>query len=256
MPNMNCTRFELALEEAVENRVVADAAELRQHAATCSACRALWEHYAVLEQAIPRWSRKLPTVDLADRVLSRLSGRPTGTASAANELALAAPHVKTANDSTRRRARQWTFRTAAAILTASAALLLMLWLNPREGQVGPAQVPIAQSNPANAETNETVKPSEDTAIADVPTQAEPRTLVREAGSAYLGLAEEAVTAVAVALPTTMFYVPAPTSVVPTDGPRENWVKDWGNDLKPIGDNVSKAFGFLIDAVPVVESPAG
>jgi len=253
MPNLPCTEFERRLEAAIEERRLPEAA-LREHAAGCERCRAAWEQYALLDDAIAAWRAGVPDVDLADAILSRLAFDSQTTAPAP----LAAQNLPAAPS--RRRAR-WVAVASASAAALFAALLLspLARVNDapevaRDQPVLPSAAPVIPSTPDPAEPSApvvAVRPAVDENDDD----AELTLLVRDAGSAYLGLANGAAEAVA----QGAVLLPA-VALVSGDGATADeapasWVDQFRRDLTPIGRNIENALEFLLDAVPAEPPPA-
>jgi len=249
MPNLPCTEFDRRLEAAIEERRLPEAA-LREHAAGCERCRAAWEQYALLDEAITAWRAGVPDVDLTDSVLSRLAFDSQTTAPAAT---VAAVH-------SRRRARWIAVASASA-----AALLVALLLSPLARvndapEVAGNQPVLPATGPANSSTPEAAEPLAPVvavrpAVDENDDDTELTLLVRDAGSAYLGLANGAAEAVA----QGAMLLPAVALVsgdgVTVDEAPASWVDQFRRDLTPIGRNIENALEFLFDAVPAEPPPA-
>lgn len=70
---MNCEEFRRGLETAIENRVIPDFTEGREHLKHCPRCRALSEDYHIIERAVEEWAVVDESPDLSGRVLAMLS---------------------------------------------------------------------------------------------------------------------------------------------------------------------------------------
>src|SRR5688572_11844230 len=121
MSNFNCGQFETLLEQAVEQRQPL-APELRDHAASCVTCRALWDEFQILEESIPSWSASAPSVNLVDSVMNALAAERTGAKSTDGITPLVALTV--ADSSSEKRPRHRRFLFAAAATTVAALLLV------------------------------------------------------------------------------------------------------------------------------------
>jgi hypothetical protein len=226
MDNMNCTEFEHVLQCAVEERSEEQLRELRDHAASCKHCRAVWQEFAVLRQAIPLWKARMPDVDLVDAVMARTHElRPLAS-----------------------RSTSIGWWVSAAVATAAACVLaLAVWPSAPDNAPQP-----------DLQLADTDEPDPLTApLADEqPTQGEVGSLVRDATDPYLELAEGVTDAVR----GTRKFLPATEALADNEAQQEDrpspasWINDWSQDLEPIGRDVANAMNFLLDAVPADPAP--
>lgn len=222
MSHRNCTAFEDRLRETVEDRTVLRSPDLRAAAAHCPDCQAAWDRHARLDRAIAAWAHRVPQVDLTDAVLARF----------AFEEAYAALHTPPTTTVPRPVRGGW--------IAVAAAAVVLLMLGP--ALFGPsAHVPdggpVAQRGPGPAVSGPIISPA-----------AELDVLVRDAESACLVLADEATGAMMVLDALVPSVAARQTAAPPTDA-SPSWVEEIGHDLQPIGRDVSRAVGFLWDAVP-------
>lgn len=249
---MNCTEFERRLRELVEDRAPVDARDLREHAACCTTCRPQWEENAFLEQAIPLWRRSPLDVDIVDAVLARLraeqagvDGNLTGTQNAQSHVTVRGP--SDGSQATRgtppltRSAPSQEWATVALMATVLLATGVMIArFGSEHSRTDPAHVVDTNLGHTGQSGHE-----------DVPRL---DTLVRDASSASLGLAQEAaeaVTDLAMLVPRIDTFPAAREPDMRIHGLGEGW----GSNLKPIRDDVGKAIRFLFYAVPVEAAPA-
>ncbi len=235
MPDLNCTKFETQLAEAVESRQSPGSESavwkaLRAHAGGCAHCRELWNQFALLDRVLPAWKDHVPPVDLADAVMSRLqSDQPTSSPPPNRRLS-------------------WSAIFSAGSLAAVVVLAgVLYWHSRQQPEAGlPPTVPVAEVHPETPSPlpEESLNPPED--LADENWQV----LAQQAGTAYLVLAHDA----AESLATAKVLVPArktpaqPLNPKPKK-PASPWVKGIGSGLKPIGQDVHRAMGFLFDVLP-------
>jgi hypothetical protein len=254
---MSCTEFESALCAAVEDRHAGHVEQLREHAAGCVHCHALWEQFAILEQAIPAWSTRQPQVQLADAVLARLGDQRT-----AREMQPVGVAPAAAPQPARSRRR---LAAAAAVAVSACALVIAFWPAspavdlPGEGSQIADTAPAAtdEQKPAQAEPAANAieldkVATNDQPSSDQPSAAEIGKLVREASAAYMVLAEGAADAVVhtpILLPRTDL-VASDHDDESDDARAESWIDGWGEQLQPIGKDVGNAIDFLLDAVPL------
>ncbi len=261
MPDLNCTKFEDRLAEAVEDRrspieLSAESSgseeavwrELRADANACPDCRKLWNEFALLERVLPAWKDGVPRVDLADAVIARWREEQT-----ASHLSPAKPQadLKRSNG-----------RPGFAMLLAAAATALVCFLMlsvPRTTDEDlPQTFPVADAKPELPKPDKTgsdvlVKKNE---AAPLPDNSEAdrdwETLAEEAGSAWWVLASDTADSFA----SAAVFVPRPSAApakpkaTETDAkPSSKWVEGIGAGLKPVGQNVGQAMGFLLDVFP-------
>jgi hypothetical protein len=272
MPNINCTEFNELLAQAIESRRPADAAVLREHALACASCQAAWLDALLLDRAVARWRKAVPAVDLADRVLFRLSIEREGglaaasaserrrTSEAAIPVTAAAPHKRIVAV----RRGGW-----AALAAACVALIAILvgGLSRSKAPVGSVAVSGDATSRAHGERKPIARPTNpnqqklarplvaqppvvDPLVADTRVDS----LVTGAGFAYLNLASQAagaVTAAAVLVPA-----PAPNPAARAAADKDGrWVDEVGREFAPVTRNLSDAFEFLLQAMPADKTPA-
>lgn len=265
---MNCNGFQSELRRAIEQREAAGRADLRAHADVCPRCAPEWEQHALLEAAVAGWKGRIPQVDLADRIMAHwafdagaeLAERLTAElgdqpVAPRCEPAPSLPVVVTTG---RRRNRQ-TIGKWAAVGAAVAALVILLsplvWRPDAERQAGPqvADVPAPAAPVADSPAQPDVPPlRRDTQTARVDAA------VREAGTAWLGLANEAtgtVREMAAFFPErTLASVDSPETDLSAPPPAR-WTEKLRNGIAPIQRDVGQAMDFLLEAVPLSRNRA-
>jgi hypothetical protein len=289
MSNINCTEFSRLLGETVESRLPVDRPELRDHAAVCTDCRAVWLDAVLLDGAVAQWrktKKTLLSVDLADVVLFRrtaaeeaalsvTAGRFATPSAGDNrhvssdaQSLLATVRVPGAVASSRPPRRWLSRRTAglAAMVLASVVCVALLSGRGslRQENLDIVHVPLPSVPPQILSTIRTkpqistiipIQPERTKATAAKPIAEAPvETMVQDAGSAYLDLASEAAQAVAGA--SVLVPRPDPTSATaPVVDANDRWVDDVGREFEPVSKNLSQAFQFLLEAVPAEKAPA-
>lgn len=218
---MNCTAFEDRLQHAFDEGHSLDAADLADHAANCPACRALWEEFRSLSDAVVLWRSQLPSVDLADEVCRTLQA--SGTLVTIDHAATDGLRIRPAKTSTVSRSR----RSLLAALAGLAALLFLTLMLPTGRDGDYARLIVENKTPLSSE-------------------AQVALLVRSAGTAWLSLAHQAAgdlgDAASLVLPVAK--LPDATTITTDTEPAP---QTWSNGLdtvRPIGESVGSAFRFL------------
>lgn len=254
---MNCTEFHNRIEEMrPEESRFADPG-LWEHLVYCSSCREVWESQSVVLEATHAWmEQSLPDVDLADRVLQELSRESLSRTS------LSVPLPTTEEDgnsvpnfvwqpSPKRSVLSRSFAAASAlVLTAVMALFVF---NDAPKPSLPQDVTAASSKrdiPHNGITgSEMSTPATQPAIDD---------LVRDAGSAYLMLAQE--TAGAVSDVSLLISSSEPNASglelgsLGVESPTD-WMGIWKEKVTPPPDSVWSALDFLWKDLPAKSESA-
>ena len=265
---MHCNGFDHELRDSIERRDTAGRPELREHALGCARCRPVWEQHVLLERAVQTWKGRVPPVDLTDRIMAhwafdggaelseRLGYAETPALSAEHNGRLLANSPRLASGMTRPAERRIGGGIVVAAAVAALAILLSPLLWRANDQVGPDVPDVAgpaQRNEAPAPRGER-PPQDRNASARVEfAQGTVRldSAVREAGSAWMGLANEAtgtVREMAVFLPErTLIAAVSPAEPVE---PASRWTDRLRQDIAPIGRDVGKAMDFLLEAVSV------
>lgn len=256
MPDLNCTKFEARLLEAVEDRrslgdafeeESADWQDLRSQANACPHCRQLWNEFALLDRVLPIWKEHVPKVDLADAVIARWrQEQASGNHQPASPPA-SPPNSRKSNGGS-------PLFGIVMVVAACVLASVPFWFSPSTNQEDFGDtVPIAALNPDPPE------PVNETPAAEprrwLPEETGPQVdwqaLAQDAGSAYWVLAADT----ADSLASVTVFVPAKKSSADVPQPVENkpaagWgVAEIGTGLKPIGQDVSRALGFLFEALP-------
>lgn len=248
MPDLNCTEFEARLMRMVEDRESLDTfeddadpqsarwQELRAQANQCLHCRKLWNEFALLERVLPAWKSQLPSVDLADRVIARWRVEQTANTSSTS-----------ASQPNGRKESTWRLPWAVVMGVAVAVLLAIRFAFPP-----PSDPNLTDSHLTSAPVDDPVLPNVDPGISENVTEpkADLQTLAQDAGTAYWALASDAAdsfASVTVFVPPRKATAEIPAPEVPSTS--SGWVEGIGSGLKPIGQDVKKSMGFLLDALP-------
>eukprot|EP00913_Durusdinium_trenchii_P023425 g22003.t1 len=229
---MNCSEFEQAHTVATATRAEPLPSALREHADVCERCAALVAEDAVLARALPAWLSDLPAVDLTEMVLSRW--RDEHSESSASESKLVKPAasprlVASAPERDQRSSARFAVLTIA--LTVCLLAIVPLVLSKSSPVRGPS-----------ADVAGTVAGLNTDATHPKPGVEEPAPeidgLVRNVGSAYMGLASD----VGTTLSDAAGMIPSVDFRPSIDGadtgpelpPNPVSTREWTNDFKPIG----------------------
>jgi len=254
MLDMNCTEFEAQLKRlALDRRSLEEGPDedsgiqaeiwrvLRAQANACRHCRQLWNEFALLDRVLPLCRELTPPVDLADAVISRWKNESVG----GDFSTKTRPPISGSTQPPRSAGRSAIvlLMTIAATVLACFALLF----SPRQHDELPPTFPVAKNdspNPPGSPIDQ--QPTKPVKPPDLNWQ----TMAEEAGSAYWALANDTAESLA---SVTVFVPPRkpraktePDQAIP---PQETWTKGIGTGLKPIGRDVGRAMGFLLDALP-------
>ncbi|MBT4865128.1 MAG: hypothetical protein HON53_08425 [Planctomycetaceae bacterium] len=260
----NCTEFEQRLREAIESRASVDEATFCAHAADCDDCRRQWEEYLLLSVAVAEWNSGQPEIDLADAILAQHAFREN------EEYAIqpTSQDVETANiaTSTRLESRPTVFlqtaktasdqihssrqRYSALAVIASAALVLCSIATLFDPPTVQEQLAGKMPTTSHAVPNRNMTDDE-AAGADV------EALVRDAGSAYMGLARDA----AEVFTDTVAFIPEqtlptadPTNALGSNSDDSEQSTPWGQELEPIRRDVGQAIDFLFETISTEAEP--
>lgn len=260
MPDLNCTKFEARLMQAVEDRQTlggsfeedsdpqsADWRELRARANACPHCRQLWNEFALLDRVLPIWKDHVPPVDLADAVIARwreeqsLSGQQKTAGAPASK---PEEHKKSGGP----------FLFAVMMVVAVAVLASVpFWFAPQTDHDLSLTFPVAtDSQPAAPLPKEWDGPDLKGSVPEeTPLPVDWQALAQDAGSAYWILASDAADSFASVKVLVPPRKPAADAPKPEENkPASRWgVEGIGTGLKPIGQDVGKAMGFLFEALP-------
>lgn len=253
MPDLNCTEFEARLMRMVEDRESLDSfeddedrestlwQELRAQANACPHCRKLWNEFALLERVLPAWKSQLPQVDLADRVIARWREEQTAQT----------PPASTSQSNGRKKSG-WRFPWT--IVMAVAALVLVgipfVFPPPSDRDLQNETITISTPNGDTIATDGNPTIPNGNAIEVSKESSNWQTLAQDAGTAYWALASDAADSFA----SVTVFVPSPKAEAGAEQPKEpapasGWVESLGSGLKPIGQDVKKSMGFLLEALP-------
>jgi hypothetical protein len=257
MPDLNCTKFEERLMLAVEeHQTLGDAfdeesepqsaewRELRAQAHACPHCRQLWNEFALLERVLPAWKSQIPKVNLADAVLARWREEQSPGSHAAPQDAAAKPKNQ------RKPNGRFLFSLMLAVAVAVLASVPFWFVPDSNDGIPGTMFPVAITDPPPLPD----KLDDPTANAPRPKESEQppdwQALAQDASSAYRVLASDAADSFA----SAAVFVPArkPAAEAPkpdTPRPASGWVEGIGTGLKPIGQDVGRAMGFLFEALP-------
>jgi len=215
---MNCTTFEIWLQETSGDADRTPPQSLNAHLAECAGCRARWASEQTLDRAVVSWRRvpfPLPPTEPVVAVI--LSEQVRGTVPDADGPKRSRTRVPGARDT----------RTAVIAVTVAAAMLLIIGWTLR--QDAPSQTPVAQQTPALPVTESVAALWNDVGTTS-------RAMARDT---VQSLDQWSQFAAPVAVPT------GPVEPVPLPAaPR--WLP-WS---EPIGENLNTGFGFLSDVVPM------
>lgn len=229
---MNLVEYQAKLELMIENRDSELRTRLETLANSSPEHQRAWEDFLIIEQTLPAWKDSVPDVDLVEAVMSQLE-YPDETI----------PSASTINHSPsqERHFNSTKGRLLGGLLLAAAVLIAVsLKFSGNTAEVD-------SSNPAIATSKESPAIHAPDAPAAAP-QHSINQLLRNAGTASWGLAQstagtmtEAVSLVPVARSTQ-----ASNSLVPEES---DWVDDINHEMKPLKDQISHAWNFILLSVP-------
>ena len=239
MGEWNCTEFERELQQCLDARRPLSSLGITEREIRCAHCRGIWEQFLLLEQALTGVGCRSADRGFSDAVVARVLLDSETTYGGRVSDGASINRTATRSRASRRR-----------VALAAAAVILLAWVPPLVWQpqnrvAGPAAPPEQRiAHNANIRTSHG---SED----------DLRLLLHDAGTAYNGLAREAHTVVADAtrFVPTAFPHRDPTGDIGIPVTNPQWVDEWRRDLKPIGDDVHQALGFLFEAVAVDVGPS-
>ncbi|MFN0198734.1 MAG: hypothetical protein ACKVT0_18460 [Planctomycetaceae bacterium] len=277
---MNCLEFRNRLLSAVESQQPVDTELLAEHSRSCSSCEREWQRHQILSQAIGVWNDAVPSVDLADVVVSRWLVEAPGPisfeipstspvlqesetnpsvdraeTSTAEPNVLVIPHSSTSYTSQPNRSRA---REVLWIPASLLTLFLILVWNTDNSQLPSTKTFTtrprndAKSNPV-AKT--TVDANETGGTAPLP---QLDALIDDMEIGYRELAQSAVITISDAAllspanenrsfwPSMIMFAPE------LDG--ENQPLPETRTTSPVSQGFSKALDLLLEVVPAMESP--
>lgn len=215
---MNCTDFEDAVQNLLDERQGELSPALKEHLADCERCRIFWQSQQTLLSATRHWAAA--TAPLAasslDAVLRELTLPPVA----------ARPSV---------RIKTWSLASAAASL--AAIVLLTVTMTPTEQAIDANRLTTARSSPLEAE------PPEPALLAETWTQ------VWSGVSAEYQQMSQATSRVlddfaVLPEPAGLLLLAPPGEPAATE-PSANWLRI----DRPVSERVEQAFDFLWDALP-------
>jgi hypothetical protein len=242
---MNCNGFDTELRRAVERREAGRQADLRAHAEACPRCAAHWGQHEMLEQAVAAWKSQMPPVDLTDRVMAHWAFEDGGDRCPSR--------VATVHKSDRRTLGKWAV-LGAAVAVLAILLSPLLW---RSSKDHPGSVEIAGGSPASQRPQDGLIQDDSSTAARRVSPVRLESAVREAGSAWMGLAKEAggtVREMAAFLPERTL-ASVPQRDVEQAPQQPGWTEKLRNEIAPIQRDVGRAMDFLLDTVPLGRSRA-
>ncbi len=210
---MNCHEFEDWLND-VEH--AGDHGMCLGHLAQCesAACRELWDEYLLVEDAVSRWKRDIPEVDVIDKVWSEI--KPAVVAR--KPVAESTPEF-----------HSQTSRSAWGALVMTAAIVALgLW-----GLSG-FKTPVGNTSPPEM------------AIVPIVDPPRPEAPLQRYSVASVSLAQSASAFVADAALLTVRDVGDPND--PTR-PVSAWATKMSQQLEPLGENFNHAIKYLDEVIP-------
>ncbi|MFQ5730903.1 MAG: hypothetical protein ACE5KM_02995 [Planctomycetaceae bacterium] len=244
----NCKEFD-ALLSARLARPAADDGPLLAHAKSCARCADVLSEDQTIDVAVRQWNAALPRPDLSDRVVARWRAEavpPVGS----RPLTLAAARRSPGDERGR---RLLLGAVAAALCVAAVSLLYSSRSNPvGETAAGPNRKPadvVDRSHDApHPERNANRDSNRDDAL-------EVQQLVDGFRKQYSNVTRHVTRKMAALKLPPLEGVGGwpnfdrdPVGVAP---PKPGSKADWGAGLRPVERDVRKAFGFLRDAVPIL-----
>lgn len=242
---MNCTEFELRLNEQLDARSVEETPGFSEHIAECEHCRIFWESAQTLADAISRWRDETPEVDLSSVVLARhalengrsASGRSAAPSRVPPRTSQPVPRATASRDLTV--PGDAVARTRATLLASLAALVALVTLSAVPSFENPAEIAarrnlsgslVASRSGREIGEGKTVNPV--TLDGDSPYA----TLGKQAGGLLAGLL----------VPET---APSATTSVPAAPATRNdsWLGGLQNQWQPVGESLENALDFLWQA---------
>lgn len=237
MSDPNCNAFDAALREIGAKRGSDDGA-LRAHAESCPRCAGLLAEEQTLNAAVRIWNETVPQIDLREPVVARWKAEFSNV-----------PARGPATSPSKRPGKTWQrrilFGAVAAVLIVAAVALL--------------------GSPGTAPTTTPDRNSPDVARKTTP-PAGPRpgtlSVAGDEGSEFWHLFDGVQTHYTIvsrqvaALQLPPLQTPSiwpdrdPNPNAPN--PPEKTSDGWGTSLKPVERDVRQAFGFLRDAVPMLD----
>ncbi len=218
---MNCTDFELAAQQLLDERREILPAELSDHVENCPACRTFWQGQLMLLSAARSWPRIASSSVQMQSVLTALA-KPAGADP--QPLSLATPLVSRGS-------------ARAALSTAAALMMIAAMMIQQSSSPEPRR-----SEPVVARKDSPVLP-EDAGVSQVLTglwegvHREYEELTQETTRVFDSLSE---------LPESSSLLPSLPAADPSPAPPP---ASWLRLARPVSDRVGQAFDFLRDAVP-------
>lgn len=221
---MNCTDFELAVQNLLDDRLAELPSTLQDHAAQCAECRSFWQSQQMLIVAVRTWTPISAPTGLMQSVLSALAQpehaalQPERTSSVAGS-----PRVS--------RGSAW-----AALISTAAMMLItvtMIQFAPPADPLATVET-VATGSPATEPPGILVTQTLSGLWQGVHT--EYQELSQGTTRVLDGLGE---------LPESAALLPSLSAEPSTAQPTSSWLRL----ARPVSDRVGKAFDFLRDVVP-------
>ena len=217
---MNCTKFETAAQQLLDERTVALPAEMTEHLAACGDCRSFWNGQLWLLKA----NQSFAVAEL-----------PAGMLAATLQQMKAADSSDASRLLTRRQNRPVRWGWAAAVSCAAALALIAVSLPPHAVPPGDSQT-LADRDVA-VEESESLLASQSLSRLWNGVQAEYQELSKDTTDTLSEMGD---------LPDTAAILPVVSPWAPAlADPPESWQRV----DRPISERVEAAFDFLWDALP-------
>ncbi len=250
---MNCSKFEVVLNEQIDSRRSPLSEEAVTHRKSCPACESLWRDHCLLESAISAWRPVDVPASLSDRVLRSLTGPSAPLTDEMPTVLLESRSLEPAVLS-RRQSRRTNWVVAATL----ACVAMTCWMATR--RIDPlredgATVALTTPNARRSVTGGQPSLGKRAEVSEVGVSDSVVAVLADLKAEYQELANETTATArdfAAVMPQSVAW---PRAVLPV---REEISEDHGTDAVPqpgadlsrsIGDQIGQAIGFLWDTVP-------
>lgn len=250
---MNCSKFEVVLNEQIDSRRSPLSEEAVTHRKSCPACESLWRDHCLLESAISAWRPVDVPASLSDRVLRSLTGPSAPLTDEMPTVLLESRSLEPAVLS-RRQSRRTNWVVAATL----ACVAMTCWMATR--RIDPLRedgTAVARTTPNARRSVTGGQPSlgKGAEVSEVGVSDSVVAVLADLKAEYQELANETTATArdfAAVMPQSVAW---PRAVLPV---REEISEDHGTDAVPqpgaelsrsIGDQIGQAIGFLWDTVP-------
>lgn len=250
---MNCSEFEVVLNEQIESRRSPLSEEAVAHRKSCPACESLWRDHCLLESAISAWRPVEVPASLSDRVLRSLAGPLTPLTDEMPTVLLESCSLEPAVLS-RRQSRRTNWVIAATV----ACVAMTCWMATRRIDAlreGGATVARTTPNANRSLTGGQPFIGTGTEVSGGGVSDSVVAVLADLKAGYQELANETTATARDFVAVMPQSVAWPRAVLPV---REEIPEDHGTDAVPqsgaelsrsIGDQIGQAIGFLWDTVP-------